>query len=172
MDYSIIYSKRKTLAIEIKIGGEIIVRAPKGIKKSKIDAFIKAKESWILKAQKQQIEKGNNEYHRELSKEEIAKLKTDAASYIPVRVKYYSQIMGLVPTSVKISSAQKRFGSCSAQNALNFSYRLMMYPVDAIDYVVVHELAHIKHHNHSRDFYNLIKKYMPDYKEREKKLRK
>ena len=80
--------------------------------------------------------------------------------------------MGLVPISVKISSAQKRFGSCSAQNALNFSYRLMMYPVDAIDYVVVHELAHIKHHNHSRDFYNLIKKYMPDYKEREKKLRK
>ena len=54
----------------------------------------------------------------------------------------------------------------SGKNSLNFSYRLMMYPKEAIDYVVVHELAHIKHHNHSADFYKLIEQYMPDYKKR------
>lgn len=172
MDYNIIYSARKTLAIEIKIGGEIIIRAPKGIKKSKIETFIKAKEDWILEAQKKQIEKGNNEYHQKLTEKEIANLKHAAANYIPGKVKYYSQIMGLIPSCVKISSAQKRFGSCSTKNTLNFSYRLMLYPFEAIDYVIVHELAHIKHHNHSRDFYNLIKKYIPDYKEREKLLNK
>ncbi|MEG1614194.1 MAG: M48 family metallopeptidase, partial [Oscillospiraceae bacterium] len=70
------------------------------------------------------------------------------------------------PTAVKITSAEKRFGSCSGKNSLCFSYRLMQYPQDAIDYVIVHELAHIKHKNHSKNFYELIEQYMPDYKER------
>ena len=75
--------------------------------------------------------------------------------------------MGLIPTAVKISSATKKFGSCSGKNSLNFSYRLMMYPPEAIDYVVVHELAHIKHHDHSKDFYKLIEQFMPDFRQRE-----
>lgn len=80
--------------------------------------------------------------------------------------------MGVSPTGIKITSAKKRFGSCSGKNSLCFSFMLMQYPEEAVDYVVVHELAHIRHHNHSRDFYRFIEKYMPDYKEREKLLKK
>ena len=76
--------------------------------------------------------------------------------------------MGLTPTSVKITSAKTRFGSCSSKNALCFSLYLCLYPSEAIDYVVVHELAHIKHKNHSREFYDFVASVMPDYKEREK----
>ncbi|MBR5506725.1 MAG: M48 family metallopeptidase [Clostridia bacterium] len=90
---------------------------------------------------------------------------------IPPKVEYYSRIMGVKPSSVKITSAHSRFGSCSGKNAICFSYILMCYPEEAIDYVVVHELAHIKHHNHSRSFYNFIGKFMPDYKQREKLLK-
>ena len=79
--------------------------------------------------------------------------------------------MGLKPTSVKITSAKGRFGSCSAKNGLCFSWRLMAYPERAVRYVVVHELAHIAHHNHSPAFYALVEKYMPDYKERQKLLK-
>ena len=79
--------------------------------------------------------------------------------------------MGLKPSSVKITSAEKRFGSCSSKNGLCFSWRLLAYPTAAVEYVVVHELAHIKHHNHSPAFYALIEKYMPDYKERQKLLK-
>ena len=132
----------------------------------KIDAFIKEHEASLQSAQKKQIARAENQYHRELSYEEIQKLKAAAKESIPKRVKYFAKIMNLEPSAVKISSAQKNFGSCSGKNSLNFSYRLMMYPKEAIDYVVVHELAHIKHHNHSADFYKLIEHYMPDYKKR------
>ena len=69
---------------------------------------------------------------------------------------------------MKINSAKKRYGSCSGTNSLNFSLYLLDKDERFIDYVVVHELAHIKHHNHSRDFYKFIEQFMPDYKERMK----
>ena len=74
--------------------------------------------------------------------------------------------MGLVPQGVKITSAKTRFGSCSAKNSLCFSYLLLCYPMEAVDYVVVHELAHIRFKNHKKEFYALIEACMPDYKQR------
>ena len=79
--------------------------------------------------------------------------------------------MNVKPTGIKITSARKRFGSCSGKNSICFSLYLMTYPKEAVDYVVVHELAHIKYHNHSKEFYNFIERFMPDYKEREKFLK-
>ena len=95
----------------------------------------------------------------------------EANDYLPKRVEYYSDIMNVKPTGLKITSAKKHFGSCNGKNSICFSYYLMLYPKEAIDYVVVHELAHIKHHNHSKEFYNYISIFMPDYKQREKLLR-
>ena len=79
--------------------------------------------------------------------------------------------MGLNPTGIKITSAEKRFGSCNGKNSICYSWRLMQYPAEAIDYVVVHELAHIKHKNHGKEFYRLIENFLPDYKNREKLLK-
>ena len=80
-------------------------------------------------------------------------------------------IMGVVPTSVKITAARTRFGSCSGKNGICFSLYLMQYPEEAIDYVVVHELAHIRHHDHSSAFYAEVAKVMPDYRVRMKLLK-
>ena len=74
--------------------------------------------------------------------------------------------MGVTPANVKINAAQKRFGSCSSKGNLNFSCRLMAYPPEAIDYVVVHELAHLIHMNHSNAFYAVVAAVLPDYKVR------
>jgi predicted metal-dependent hydrolase len=90
---------------------------------------------------------------------------------IPQKVAYFSRIINVVPSSVKITSAKTRFGSCSGKNALCFSYRVMMYPEKAIDYVVIHELCHILHHDHSKYFWQEVEKYMPDYKTVEKLLK-
>jgi predicted metal-dependent hydrolase len=75
-------------------------------------------------------------------------------------------------SKVSITGAKTRFGSCSSSGNLCFSYRLMLYPNEAIEYVVLHELCHRVYMNHSKDFYDLIKRYMPDYKEREKLLKR
>ena len=79
--------------------------------------------------------------------------------------------MGVTPTGLKITTARKRYGSCSPTNSLCFSCFLMARPEAAIDLVVVHELCHIKEKNHGPRFYALLEQYLPDHKERKNLLR-
>ena len=106
-----------------------------------------------------------------LTEAEIAVLRQRAKEVLPGKVTHYAAIMGVVPTSVKITAAKSRFGSCSGKNGICFSLYLMQYPEEAIDYVVVHELAHIRHHDHSSAFYAEVAKVMPDYRARMKLLK-
>jgi hypothetical protein len=80
------------------------------------------------------------------------------------RIRHYSGMIGLYPDRLRISNARFRWGSCSRDNSLSFSWRLAMAPSLIIDYVVVHELAHIKEKNHSRSFWALVETMMPDYR--------
>lgn len=132
-------------------------------------ALVASHEAWILR-------------HLELQKdrraaappppsaEEIADLKKRAQALLPQRVARFSQQMGLVPAGVRITAARTRFGSCSAKNALCFSCFLMRCPPEAIDLVVVHELAHIRFKNHGPQFYALLGSVLPDYRERRRLL--
>ena len=101
----------------------------------------------------------------------MAELKARAKAELPPKIAAYAAILGVRPTGFKVTSAKKRFGSCSGKNSLCFSWRLMQYPEEAIDYVVVHELCHILHHDHSRAFYAAVSSVMPDYKARQKRLK-
>ena len=167
MEYEIIKSKRKSAAIEITRDLKIKVRVPKFFSKKMAEEFFERNKEWVethYEIQKRKFET----YCKDLNEEELLK---KAKEIIPNKVSYYSALMDLKPSGVKITGAKTRFGSCSEKNSLCFSWRLMAYPEEAIDYVVVHELAHIKHHNHGKEFYKLIEKYMPDYKERIKILK-
>ena len=97
--------------------------------------------------------------------------KNIARGYLKDRVEEYSQKTALVPKSMRISSAATRWGSCSGTNALSFSWRLILAPPQAVDYVVVHELAHIREHNHSDRFWRLVEEILPDYEQSEKLLK-
>ena len=165
-DYTLIRSKRKTVSIQVNIDGSVVVRAPKKLPQKEIDKILLDKKTWIEKSIISQQEKKKS--IKEYTPAEIEFLRNKAKSVIPGKVEHYANIMQLKPNSVKITSAKKRYGSCSGKNNLNFSLYLMDKDERFIDYVVVHELAHIKHHNHSKEFYKLIEAYMPDYKEREK----
>ncbi len=101
------------------------------------------------------------------TEEQIADLIARAKRILPAKTEYWAKVMGVTPAGVRISRAQKRFGSCSATDRIAYSYRLMAYPEEAIDYVVVHELAHIRHKNHSPDFYAFVARFLPDYKRRD-----
>lgn len=170
MNYEIIRSKRKTTAICIQKDGCVIVRAPLKTPDKVIDDFVQAHQSWINKTIKKQLEK--QAAFKELSPSEIKALKQQAAEILPCRVKFFEQLTGLKANAVKITSAKTRFGSCSGKNNICFSYILMQYPEQAIDYVVLHELAHTRHHNHGPKFWALVEKYMPDYKQRRQMLKK
>lgn len=82
------------------------------------------------------------------------------------RIYVFAQLMGLKFSKVKLSSATKRWGSCSSLGNINLNWRLIMAPQEIIDYVIVHELSHLKEMNHSQKFWNEVGKVLPDYKER------
>lgn len=165
-DYTLVRSKRKSVAIQVDADCNITVRAPLRISQKEIDRIILDKKSWLEKTIVLQREKKRQ--IKEYSEEDIKLLRKKAKEILPLKVEYYAKIMKVLPNSVKINSAKKRFGSCSGTNNLNFSLYLMDKDERFIDYVVVHELAHIKHHNHSKEFYSFIEQFMPDYKERMK----
>ncbi len=169
MEYTLIRSKRKTVALQINADGELIVRAPMRFSERKIKKLIEEHSEWIEKKTAESLERKMN--HPELSEEEKVAYKKQARTMLPALTEKYAAIMGVSYGTVKITSAQKRFGSCSSKNNICYSYILMQYPIEAIEYVVVHELAHTVHHDHSRAFYDLIAKYLPDYKLREKMLK-
>lgn len=166
MEYICVRSKRKTVSISINPSGEVIVRAPVRLSGNEIDKFVKKNIEWINKQRNKQ--QRYLDVYPELTNEQTAVFKETAQTYLPLRTAYFAEIMELFPNSVKITSAKKRFGSCSANNNICFSYMLMRYPQRAIDYVIVHELSHIKYKNHSKEFYKTVESILPDYKDRRK----
>jgi len=96
--------------------------------------------------------------------------KVIAKSIITTKVNKFSKIMDVEPGNIKINSAKTRWGSCSGENNLNFTWKLIMASEKQVDYVVIHELAHIKEHNHSEKFWKIVCNIFPDYKKIKKSL--
>ena len=168
-NYEIIRSNRKTLGLQVK-DGRVIVRAPRIVTAKQIERFVSEHEAWIENALTRQAAK--RAAHPEPTAEERAEFIRLAKEILPQRTAFWSARMGLTPTQIRITSARRRFGSCSSEGHICYSWRLMQYPPEAIDYVIVHELAHLKHMNHSPAFYALVAKYLPDHKARRALLRK
>ena len=169
-DYTLVRSRRRTLSMELKRDGTVVVRAPLRLSAEKINAFVAAHEDWLVHARLRQAER--LAAHPEPTAEERAALIERAKTELPRRVEYWSRVTGLTPAGVKITGARTRFGSCNTKNSLCFSWRLMQYPDEAIDLVVVHELCHIAHHDHGAGFYALLGSILPDHRERMKLLKK
>ena len=169
MEYTLVYEKRKTLSLTVQPDLTVLVKAPKGLVKAEIEQFVLSHKTWIENAKQRQKQRAETE--NTLTEQRIAELRALAKAELPRRVEYFSKLMGVQPTGVKITSAKTRFGSCSGKNSLCFSWRLMLYPPEAVDYVVVHELAHIKEKNHSAAFYKVVESVLPDYKARIKLLK-
>ena len=168
--YTLIRSGRRTLSVEVTREGQVVVRAPMRCSHTTVERFVAQHQDWIEKHLEKQRLRFEN--YREPTEEEKQGLIEKAKQILPQRVAYYAAIMGVEPTGITITGAQKRFGSCSGKNRICFSWRLMEYPSEAIDYVVVHELAHIVHKNHGQAFYALIESILPDYRQRMKLLKR
>ncbi len=171
---NLIKSNRRSVGITIKPGGEIIVRAPRLMPQSLILSYIRQKEAWIIKTYLKQSKIQPAPASEDKSSHTLAleKRYRDAArDYIPKRVEYYHQFTGGNYSKITIRDQKTRWGSCSSNGTLSFSFRLMMAPPRVLDYVVVHELCHLTHMNHSSDFWNMVETILPDYKEHRKWLK-
>ena len=168
---NIIYSARKSIAIDLRPDG-ITVRAPKGMPRRDINAFLESKRGWIEKhLVKMQERKEALEQVEPFTREEIHELADKALVVIPEKVKKYAPIVGVTYGRITIRNQRSRWGSCSSKGNLNYNCLLMLFPDEVIDYVVVHELCHRKHMNHSAAFYAEVERVFPEYRKCQKWLK-
>ena len=167
----IIRSNRKTLAIELNPEG-IFVRAPRKMSNKEIKKFLEERQNWIeknlKKIQEQQVLLKQQEPY---TQEEIRMLAERALDVIPKRVQYYAPIVGVDYGRITIRNQRTRWGSCSSKGNLNFNCLLMLFPDEVLDSIVVHELCHRKHMNHSTAFYAEVERVFPEYRRCEKWLK-
>ena len=165
--YYIKRSRRKTVSVQIEPDLSVLIRAPFHMPDRDIEKFLRDSDDWIRKhrdeARKKLLAK---ETSPKLSMDEIRKLAEEAAKDIPERVKRFAPIVGVDYGRITIRNQKSRWGSCSSRKNLNFNCLLMLAPPEQRDYVVVHELCHLKEMNHSKRFWKVM-----DIKEKENFLK-
>ena len=114
-----------------------------------------------------------NNYNEEIFQKHVNNFyKEEAKQFIPLLAEKWSDIMGLKPNKISFRKTKRQWGSCSARNDLSFNTMIMKLPHDVIQYIIVHELAHIRHKHHQKSFWEEIEKYMPEYKQHVIELKK
>ena len=172
MEAEIIRSRRKTLCVEIR-HGKVLVRAPLRTSEADIRRFLAEKQQWVeshlAKAAAREEAKKSVPL---LTEAEIRLLTDQAKTLIPDRTAYFARLIGVTYGRITIRCQRSRWGSCSSKGNLNFNCLLMLAPRDVLDSVIVHELCHRKHMNHSAAFYAEVLRVLPDYKARDRWLKK
>lgn len=201
--YTIIRSRRRTVAIYIDGGGKVVVRAPLRAPEAIIRSFIIKKAGWIARHLSRAVKHTPHEflegelfwflgqeyplavspdYFRNIRFDDnqflVSKFsqrgakpqftnwyKNQAQTILLAKLEHWAMQMEVGYKSMRITSAKTRWGSCSRKGSINFSWKLIMAPMFVVDYVVVHELAHILQHNHSKNFWLLVNQTYPNWRE-------
>ena len=159
--YSIIRSQRKTIAIQITAEGKVVVRCPHRTTVATVEAFLREKSDWIhahlrKKAALPPAEPYTNAQRQALGERTKVLLEQ--------RLPALAKKVGVTFHNVTVRAQRTRWGSCSSKGNLNFNCLLALVPPEVFDYVVVHELCHLREMNHSPKFWAEVEKYHPDYK--------
>lgn len=162
MTYELIRSIRKTIALQIKGDGRIIVRAPLRMAAKDIQRFVDSKATWIEK-HLAIIKQRQQPVASAFTLEQLQQLADAAKSDLPQRVARFAALVGVTYGRITIRAQKSRWGSCSGKGNLNFNCLLMLCPEEVRDYVVVHELCHRKELNHSPRFWAEVEKVLPGY---------
>ena len=170
-DYQLIRTNRKSIAIQISRDGSVVVRAPLRCPVRKIEEFLRQKQGWIRQQQQKLYAQTRLLERQELTPGEREEKIQEARKIFPGKVAFYAEKMGVTYGRITIREQKTRWGSCSSLGNLNFHWKLVLMPPAILDYVVVHELAHITVKNHSRAFYRLVEQYLPDWRERRELLK-
>ena len=171
---SVVRSARKTIGLQVCENGDAVLRIPNQLSADALQKFLDSEHAWIWKKVEQMQMRMEQRQETgavpvgELSRDELEKIKKKIES----RVNAYKKAMGVTIGWITIRNQKTRWGSCSSKGNLNFNYQLYYLPDELLDYVVIHELAHRRYMDHSKEFWDEVEKYGPDYRERRQQLKK
>ena len=171
---SVVRSARKTIGLQVCENGDAVLRIPNQLSADALQKFLDSEHAWIWKKVEQMQMRMEQRQETgavpvgELSRDELEKIKKKIES----RVNAYKKAMGVTIGWITIRNQKTRWGSCSSKGNLNFNYQLYYLPDELLDCVVIHELAHRRYMDHSKEFWDEVEKYCPDYRERRQQLKK
>lgn len=171
IEYTLKISARaRRIRFAIYGGGEFIITVPRRFSQTELEKFMREKADWILRktAELKSVKKPlafQNERHAYLTHRQAA------LELVRKRLEYYNNIYSFDFNKIRIKSQRTSWGSCSRRKNLNFNFKLAFLPEHLVDYIVVHELCHLGEFNHSRKFWDLVAKTIPDYLNFRKELR-
>lgn len=172
IEYELMRSKRQSISIQVKANGSVVVHAPLKTPEGTIDDFVIEKSDWIMRhVSEARSRMAGRENVELLTNEEIDRLKRQARVELRNLVWEYAPKIGVGYNRITIRAQKSRWGSCSSSGNLNFNCLLMLAPLEVRQYVVVHELCHRIEMNHSKSFWELVEKVLPDYKKSRKWLK-
>lgn len=164
MEYNVIRSNRKTLSIRITSHGQVEIRAPHYVSDEYIRKFAESNRQWVAE------KLSHISPLPPFTQAELQQFSAGLKILLPKRLTEYAKMLGVTYNRVAIRSQHTRWGSCSSKGNLNFNCVLALVPPDVLDYVVVHELCHLRELNHSPRFWALVESVLPDYRLRRKWL--
>ena len=163
MHYTLIRARKRTLSLQVSKAGEIIARAPYLMPKFLIDRFVNEKSKWVEKRLKE-MQKAVAPKIEHFTEDELK-------NFIHEELAKYSKLMGLKHAGVRFTKVHTYWGTCAPSGVLSFNLSLRYTPPDAVSYVVVHELSHLKWRGHGIRFWAMVEKHFPKFKEMRKLLR-
>ena len=169
IEYSIRRRPRtKRLSISIHSDSRVVVSAPQKMPERVINSFVSQKKSWIVKSLDYYKNKVNRIEDIKLDKEK----RHEIGEFIKKKLEEINNLYEFEYNKVYVKDHKSRWGSCSISKNLNFNYRVALLPEDLSDYIITHELCHLGEMNHSKKFWELVARNIPDHKERRRRLKK
>jgi predicted metal-dependent hydrolase len=171
ISYSIKLSRRaRRMRVSVSCDAGVVVTLPWGFKADLADRFVREKRQWILKSL-DYFRRFKGRVFIKSSRRDYLNRKGEALVLAQNKILQWSQFYGFACQRIAIKNQKTRWGSCSKKGNLNFNYKIVCLPEYLVDYLVVHELCHLKEFNHSRRFWDLVGRAVPDYKRLRRELK-
>lgn len=161
----------KRIKLSVHSDGRCVVSAPKYVPQYIIKQFVISKSEWI-RERIALFEKKRQDKPKPHTKEEIVRYKAQTLALVEKRLRHFNASYGYEWKDIRIKNQKTRWGSCSKRGNLNFNYKIALLPPYMADYIIVHELCHLGAFDHSKTFWNLVGKTVPDYKAIRAELKK
>ncbi|MDP1845637.1 MAG: M48 family metallopeptidase [Candidatus Moranbacteria bacterium] len=164
-------SRARCLRITIHPGGELSAVLPRGMAFEKLEKFIQQKADWILRKINLAKKRKSAFLLPKSSRKDYLKYKIQALGLAKQKIEELNAFYNFQCARISIRNQKTRWGSCNRKGNLNFNYRIIHLPEKYLDYIIVHELCHLKELNHAKNFWELVGQAIPDYKEIRKDIR-